>query len=329
MELRSPPTTTSSAPGRDRAVRGLAVLNLVVLLAIGCFLYWPSNTAGGIDPATAAHAREVASKLKAAGALDQAASLYEVYLATTDADERTRANVAYSLGTTYLETGRYEHALRWFYEAEALGAGDLSDELGKKVVHTLERLGRYHSAKAALGSRVQLQGPDDVQRAANDQVVARIDGQAVYRSQVLRTLDDLPPEIAGQLDAQRGELLRKYVADELLWRKAVKLEYDKDPEVRRRYEGMLKRLAVSKFVEEEVVSKIEVDPEDVKNFFEANRSRYEKEGDPGAPSLEQMPPEVERDYRMSKIQSAYTSLIEQELATDDVELFPERMADAQ
>jgi tetratricopeptide (TPR) repeat protein len=294
-----------------------------VLLLLGAFLVWRGQTGDGADPAAAEHAREVASKLKAAGALDQAAALYEVYLETTDADEKTRANVAYSLGSTYLENGRYEKALRWFYEAESLGVGALSDQLSKKIVHTLERLGRYHSAKAALGSRVQLKPEDQVQRAESDPVVAKIGGREIYRSEVLRTLDDLPPELAGQLQGQEGELLKKYVADELLWQKAVKLEYDKAPEVRRRYEALLKQLAVSKFVENEVVRRIEVDPADLKNYFEANRERYEKEGE----KLEKMPPEVERDYRMSKIQAAYNEIIEQELSTDEVELFPERMKD--
>ncbi len=322
MELRPPPSSPI-APARDRAVRGLLIVNLIALLAIGGFLVWQSGNREAADPAAAEHAREVASKLKAAGALDEAAALYEVYLETTDAPEKTRANVAYSLGSTYLESGRYERALRWFYEAESLGVGELSDQLSKKVVHTLERLGRYHSAKAALGSRVQLAPEEAVQRAASDPVVASIDGREIHRSEVLRTLDDLPPEIAGQLEGQRGELLRKFVADELLWQKAVKLEYDKDPEVRRRYEALVKQLAVSKFVETEVVRQIEVDPADLENFFAANRGRYEKEGE----TLEEMPPEVERDYRMSKIQTAYNELIEQELATDEVQLFPENMAD--
>ena len=322
MELRPPPSSPA-APARDRAVRGLLIVNLIVLLLLGGFLVWRSGNRETADPAAAEHAREVASKLKAAGALDQAAALYEVYLEATDAPPKTRANVAYSLGSTYLESGRYEQALRWFYEAESLGVGALSDQLSKKVVHTLERLGRYHSAKAALGSRVQLAPEDKVKRAESDPVVATLDGREIRRSEVLRTLDDLPPEIAGQLQSQPGELLKKYVADELMWQKAVKLEYDQDPEVRRRYEALLKQLAVSKFVENEVVRQIEVDPADLKNFFEANRGRYEKEGE----TLEEMPPEVERDYRMSKIQTAYSELIEQELATDEVALFPERMAD--
>lgn len=325
MELRPPPSPPAAA-ARDKTVRGLLILNLLGLAALGAFLVLGAGGAAATDPDAAEHARAVASKLKAAGALDEAASLYEAYLEETDAEAKTRANVAYSLGSTYLDSGRYERALRWFYEAESIGVGELEDQLAKKIVHALERLGRYHSAKAVLDSRVALEAADPAKRSEDDPVVAKIGDQEIYRSQVLRLLDDLPPEMAAQLQGeQRDELLRKYVADELLWKKAVKLEYDKDPEVRRSYEALLKQLAISKFVEKEVASQIKVDPADLQNFFEANRERYEKEGE----ELEQMPPEVARDYRMSKLQSAYQQVIDTELTTEDVQLFPERMADAQ
>lgn len=325
MELRPPPSTTSSTPPRDGGARLLLVVNLLAVFALGALVWSRAGSTAGaaIDPE---HAREIASKLKAAGALDEAATLYESYLATTDADAGTRANVAYSVGSTYLDDGQYEKALRWFYEAESLGVGALDDELAKKIVHALERLGRFHSAKAALDARVQLDDPNGgVQRAASDAVVARIGPREIHRSEVLRLLDDLPPEMARQFAGpqQRAELLKKYVADELIWRKAQKLEFDEDPEVRRRHAELLKQLAISKFVEQEVVGKVQVDPQDVKNFFEANRARYEKEGE----TLEQMPPQVERDYRMSKIQAAYQEIVDQELSTESVELFAEKMSD--
>lgn len=324
MELRPPPSSPP-ARARDKAVRALLILNLLAVVAVGAFAWTRLGAAPAADPATADHAREVASKLKSAGALDEAAALYEVYLATTDAPAKTRANVAYSLGSTYLDGGRYEKALRWFYEAESLGVGELRDQLAKKIVHSLESLGRYHSAKAVLDSRVALDAADAVKRSEDDPVVAKIGDEEIYRSQVLRLLDDLPPQMASQLAGagQRGELLKKYVADELLWRKAVKLEYDKKPEVRRSYEALLKQLAISKFVEDEVMSQIKVDPQDLENFFEAHREQYEKDGE----KLEKMPPEVERDYRMAKVQSAYQEVIDSELKTEDVKLFPEKMAD--
>jgi tetratricopeptide (TPR) repeat protein len=312
----------------------LACLVLIVALGAVVLARRPTPPAGpAVDPE---QVREVASKLKAAGAVDEAALLYEDYLAWTSASAEARAKIAYSLGTSYLTNGQYEKALRWFYEAETLGAGPLDEEVGQKIVHSLERMGRFHAARSALRSRVDLtpeEGGEAV-RAAGDPVVARIGEHEITRSEVERALDDLPPEIARNFSgkAQREEFLKKYVADELIWRKAQKLEYDKDPEVRRRLESLSMQFAVAKFVEKEVAGKIEVDESDLQNFFEANRSRYEKavEGDGTAAAevkYEDVRPQVERDYRLMKIQSAYEEMIGSELSTENVELFPERMSD--
>ncbi len=329
MELREPPRPTPQ-PAVDSTVRRLLLVNLMLLGGLGAWLLL--RPAADPRPASAEHRRQVAGKLKAAGVLDEAAELYEQYLLADDAPADSRGRIAYSLGTTYLERGRYEKALRWFYEAESLGVGDLSDELGAKIVHALERLGRYHAAQAALGARVSLE-PEPARHPDGDPVVATIDGTEIRRSELDRALEDLPPELArGFASPQaRGEFLKKYVADELLWRKATKLQYDQRPEVRRQHAALLRQLTVGRFVEQEVLGKIEVDEADLRNYFEANRARYtpaEKEGQPAEPpSFEQARAQVERDYRLLKMQTAYQELIDSELATADVELFPERLTD--
>ncbi len=331
MELREPPRASSQGRS-DTLARLLAGVAIVGLLAIGALV---ALDRGGSDPAVSARAREVGAKLQAAGALEAAAARYERALETADIDAETYAGIAYSLGSNYLERGEYEQALRWFYEAELVGAGELSAELGRKIVHTLERLGRYHSAQSALESRVQLEDDPagEVRRAAGDPVVARIGSEEIHRSDVERALDELPAELAQAIrtEADRKEFVRQYVADELLWRKAQKLEYDQDPEVRRQHTSALKRLAVARLIEDEVVGKIAVDEADLKNFFEANKERYRSPGGDGAvaaePEFEQIRPLVERDYRLTKLQSGYQSLIETELAAEEVEVFPEAMGE--
>jgi hypothetical protein len=228
-----------------------------------------------------------------------------------------------------MQSGDYEKALRWFYEAETLGAGDLSDELSSRIVHCLERLGRHHAAQAALENRVQMDG-EGVRRAEDDPVVARVGQTQIHRSEVMRALDSLPPEVASSFATPEGqqELLKKYVADELLWRQAVKLEYDRDPEVARRQAELLKQLAVARFVEKEVLDKIQVDEADLQNYFAANRDRYQQSQDGaegGEVTFDQVRQLVERDYQLVKMQSAYNDLIDTEMSTQDVELFPERM----
>ncbi len=329
MELREPPRTPpTSAP--SRLPGWLLAAHLAALAGLGA-LVWLRTARVGPDPGAAETLRQVAAKLKAAGALDQAAALYGEYLTVSDEPAAARARIAFSLGTTYLEAGRPGEALRWFYEAETLGPGDLGEELDRKIVHTLERLGRVHAAQAALGARVRLAPAADeaVRRSAEDPVVARIGGEEIHRSEVERALDPLGPEAAQawKNPELRQELLRRHVAEELLWRRAQKLEYDQDPEVRRQVAALARQVAVARFVEREVAARIAVDEADLRNFYAAHRDRYRPGEGQEPPPLERVRREVERDYRLSKLQAAYQQLVDSELAAQEVEIFPERMGD--
>jgi tetratricopeptide (TPR) repeat protein len=332
MELREPPQKPATQ-SQDLVVRGLLVVNLIVLLVVGGLLLTRTRPSG-VDAESALRGREVAGKLKAAGALDEAADLYERYFVAAEEEPVVRARIAYSLGNIYLENGQFDRALRWFYESELLADEDLATEIAPKIVHCLERMGRYHAAQAALDSRSAMAtGEQDAEHAAEDPVVARIGEDRIYRSEFERALDDLPPEVSRSLGsaAAREQYLSRYVGDEMLWRKATKLEMDKDPEVLRRQELVLKQLVVGKFLEQEILANIEVDEADLQNYFAANRQRYQPPAEEGKPpvmrSFEEVRPIVERDYRMLKIQSSYEEAIAGELAAEEVELFPENLED--
>jgi tetratricopeptide (TPR) repeat protein len=333
MELREPPRPPTRA-AHDTLVRALLIANLAALIGLAVWLGLRWRATGADAAGSGAEvARQVAAKLKAAGALGEADALYERYLASAELPAPSRARIAYSLGTSYLDQGRYERALRWFYEAETLGAGDLAGELGEKIVHALEGLGRVNAAQAAVASRVRL---DDGQQGTakhpeGDPVVATIGGQEIHRSEVLAALDDLPAELSRQFAQRPQDFLRKYVADELLWRKAVKMELDDDPEVRRTVANLTKQVAVSKLLEREVMDRIRVDDADLANYFAAHQERYQRPGKDGAkptvPELSEVRQQVERDYRMEKAQAGYQQMIDSQLAAADVKLFPERMRD--
>ncbi len=321
MELRPPPLAAPPPPSR-RGLYALLLANLALVGAVGLTL-WLRPAAGNRD--YPARQREVAAKLQAAGALDEAATAWAGYLESSGLADAERAGIAYSLGNTLLAAGRYEAALRWFYEAESLGGGAVADELAQRIVHCLERLGRHHAAQAAMGASVALA---PAAGDAADPVVARIGDDEIRRSRLEQALDDGPPELrrAWTEAARRPDLLRRYVAEELLWRKALKLELDDDPEVRRRHAELLKQLAVNELVERELVAKIQADETDLRVWYKANQERYG--GDEAEPRpFEEVRQVVERDYRMMKLDEGYQRLVESELSTAGVELFPERLAD--
>jgi peptidyl-prolyl cis-trans isomerase C len=269
-ELRRPPVTkaaqVSSWTKLGAVAAGVAALAALGALGLSLSSAQPSASTD-LD-------REVAAKLLAAGVLEEAGELYERVLRDPQAAPETRGTIAFSLGSAWLERGAYELALRWFYEAEIAGDDDIAAEAASKVVHCLERLGRIHEAQAVLASRTALDAP--AERSAEDPVVAKVGAREIRASELTRAIDDLPPQLAEQVSSAEGraKFLEKYVADELLWRKAQKLEYTKDPEVRRQLEAALRQIVVSAFVEREVVGRVQTTEGDLKTWYQAHKVQY-------------------------------------------------------
>jgi hypothetical protein len=320
VDLRQPPITPEPQNGPTKGM--MLILNLVTIAVVAGLVIWGNSDKSSANTSTDS-IREVASKLKAAGALEPAAHRYASWIENNPSHPE-KGVMAYSVGNIYLDLGKFGHALRWFYEAEVAGVGDMQPELAKKLVHTLERLGRVHAARAVLTGQTQL-APDTVQRSKDDVVVAEIGERKIYQSDLQRALDDMPPEFAKELSGPQNapKLLQKHVADELVWRKAQKLEYENKPEVQRRLAQMHKHLVVGHFLEQEVASNIQVEDSDLRNFFEAQKAMF-KQGDK-EPTFEQAKPAVEQAYRMMKVQKAYSDVITQEMSAGDVKLYPERL----
>ena len=321
MDLRSPPSPAPTSKGRANLLLILGLQLLLLGLVASLVFASPQSQ---VAPESTGNLRKIASKLRAAGAIDEAAALYTQVLNSSPA-ETNRTQIAYSLAELYIESAQFEKALRWLYEAEISPSPDLKSEVAAKIVYCLERLGRVHAAKAALNASTQITSQAPVNRSADDVVVAKIGNQEIYYSELQRALDDLPPELSKQFGQANGKpaFLKKYVADELMWRKAQKLQYDQDPETQRQLSSLVKHIVVGKFVEKEVAEKIEMNPADVKNFYEANKERFKK--DNKQLSFQEAQEQVTASYRMMKMQAAYGQMIENELAAGDVSLYTENL----
>ena len=326
--LRPPPR--AAAPPAPSLVPVIAVqVTVGVILAV--VIWFARPDLGASAAASAEQARAVAGKLLSAGELDEAAALYERVL-WEGPQHPDHGRMAFSLGDAYLGQGRLPAALRWFYEAETVGGAPA--ETGARIVHCLEALGRVNEAEAALATRAAF--GNDVQRADTDPVAARIGDREIRASEVLRALDDLPAQLTEPFQGPEGRaaFLQKFVADELLWQKALKLELDGDPEVLRRLETVRRQVVLDAFVEREIAGQITIDEADLQNFYAAQAARYapadpEGTGEPGAPPpLEEVRAQVERDYRLLKMQSAYQDMVLQQIEASGVELLPEALGGA-
>jgi peptidyl-prolyl cis-trans isomerase C len=218
--------------------------------------------------------RALAGKLKGAGLTLEAVKEYEDYLRTAPLDKKQLANLSYAIGKMYMEEGQYEKALSLFYRVELADPDtDLKTELGLKIINCLERTGKYNAAEYALNKRTSNR---EEKKEKTGRVAAIIGDEKIYVEDVTSSFDAMPEWMRKQVSTKEGkaEYLKKYVADELFFRKGIKLEYDKSPELRKRLARVEKELVVNKVLKEEIKDKIKVEDDDLKNFFEAHKNKY-------------------------------------------------------
>lgn len=222
------------------------------------------------------HRRDLAGKLLGAGLRGKAIEQYEFYLSEADLAPERRAALAYTLGKLYMEEENYEDALRWLYQVEMLDPETgLASEAGSKIVVCLERLGRFAQAQYSLEAR---SGPEKAgtEEFKGDRVVAQIGKDVITLREFNEAVDSLPEWMRPSVEApdQREAFLEQYVAEELLHRKATRLELGKDPSVRKQAERALRQFMIQKVLEDEIKAKVKVSGEDVDLYYKAHTDRY-------------------------------------------------------
>ncbi len=297
----------SNKPGRrpifDRRSIFFSIAVLILFVVQGLFFWFkPATGNSSAGSGWSANLRELGNKLKGVGVTEEALLQYERYLEQNEVPGPVRANISYSMGKIYLELGKYDKALTWFYQVELADPDtDLRSEVGSKIVNCLERLGKFQAAQYALGARSSLEPQAKEKGGA---VVARIGRDEITLPELDEAISQLPPWMADQYKDKdkKAEFLKKYVADELLYRKAVKLEYDKNTEITRQLQSILKELVVRKLIEKEVKAKIKIDEEDLKNYYGAHKDQY-KEPERAKVSLIKLKTKGDADKSVKELKS--------------------------
>jgi len=261
-----------------------ACLTILVFLAAGLvallFLDDGASFGTGSQGVSGEGRRELAGKLLSAGLKGKAIEQYVLYLAEADLPADRRANIAYTLGKLCMEEGDYEDALSWLYQVEMLDPKtELAPEVGSKIVACLERLGRFAQAQYSLDARSSLDktGRDEFK---GDEIVARVGNDAITMGELDEAIDAMPEWMRSAVEdpAQKRAFLEQYVAEELIHRKAKRLDLDKDPSVRKQAERAMRQLMIQKVLEEEIKAKVKISDDDVELYYRAHADRYgEKE----------------------------------------------------
>ena len=250
--------------------------SLLGILVFQNFEIGKNSNEGGVEVF-----KDVASKLHAAGLVNQAARQYEKYLDKGKVDAKVKAKMSYSLGELYEEEGHLEKAISWFYKVELLDPkSTYVTEANKRIVTLLEKLKKFGAAKAFIKDKTTLSTDKDAAKRKGAAVVAKVGDQNIYDYQLNEYVDSFGGNGRGQenlkSDKVKQELLQKYVINQILWQKSKRLGLEKDPSFIKKLENVTKQLLVERLLKNEVEKKVKVDEVDLKNYFKANQDKFSR-----------------------------------------------------
>jgi tetratricopeptide (TPR) repeat protein len=265
---------------------------LAVAIAVAAVVIaWPKiDGAPGVD----IDRQALALRLEEAGLRNEAIRAWEDHLAIASPGEKEIAPVWYRLGRLAQEEGEYEMALGYFYRAEALSdhlTGNVRDEMGRRVTECLERLGRFGAVAAERVRRTSLDdtGPDrgDVLAVIGKEEIRRKDLDEYLEAEVeaaTASLPGLPDEQVQGVRAQtyrrlaapdvRAARLEEMIAKEVLLRKGMSLDLDRDPSLVDRLDRIRQALIAEEVLRRALEERIRISDGDVRRYHEANIDDY-------------------------------------------------------
>ncbi len=266
-------------------VSRLLVLQLLVLLAgfAGVFALLVQSAEHGEPPVVApggglsAEAlREYAVYLAERQQPTAAIGVYRRYLDKAALEPTARAKVCYSMAKLAIDAEQFNEALKYLYQAEFLAPeSDLKDEIDKKVVLCLDKLGRRVDLRKELRKRTTLERrAEDIE--PGEIVLAEFAGEVITDRDLALETEKLPAYMRDSLNepGKKAEFLKNLVAQRLLVDKARRLELGQDPEIQERMAKQLDVMMVQKLITDEVQSRIHITPEDVERFYKASIERF-------------------------------------------------------
>lgn len=252
---------------------GFAVIAAVLVLDRGKPSAAPASGGGGMS---ADEQRRYAAYLEGKSEPMAAVRAYEAYLDSAALSPQERSKVAYSVAKLSIDAERYDEALPYLYQAEFLDPeSGLKDEINKKVVLCLDKLGRGTDLRHELRKRTDIKrSAADVE--AGETVLAEFAGEVLTDKDLEKEVEKLPPAARDSVAApeKQAEMVKMLVAQRLLLDKARRLELDKDPEIQDQLVKQLDAMIVQKLIEDEVRKNVQVTPEDVERFYKAEPAKF-------------------------------------------------------
>ena len=284
---------------RGSAAGTLTVLLLLVVAALtGANLYFALSSGNGtaqqaVGKLSAAQVRQLAAKLDQRNLHEQAAKVWQDYLAGAELTEAERATALFQTAVALEKAGYYGEAIEHYYRSEMTApVAELASQINQHVKECFERLGEFSALRYELMDRTSL----DPSETAGARVVAEIGPEKITKAdldaQIERSIENqlapmaayMSPEqmgqqkqrLLGQLrDPQaKQEFLQSWLAQEILYRQALDEGLSEKPETRQMLADVTRGLLSQQLRNEKLAARINITETDLQTYYQANKDQY-------------------------------------------------------
>jgi tetratricopeptide (TPR) repeat protein len=251
----------------------------------------------------------------------QAIKEYKTYLKVARLSNTEKAKINYIIANLYMDRLHdYEEALAHYLRIlHVYGAGELENEVNRRRIECLERLGRALDAQHHLEQITALE-KSSVSEVKKGEPLAKI-GNRIITEEELKA--NIPPYMQDSILKDKDkklEFLKQYIASELMYDTAKRKGYDRDKEILRQVHEIKKNMMIQKLIQEEIKDETKINTVDMKLYYQAHKDKYkDKEGN--QLPFEIVKGKVEQDMRKEREQIAYQKLMQRMLEAEEVKIF--------
>jgi hypothetical protein len=277
----------------------IAIFLLLLLVFLGALnlMRKPSPT-GLSGPAQVAQlsteqTKELAVKLAQRNLYARAAKVWQDYLASSQLTDADRAKTLLQIGTLLEKAGRYEEAIEHYYRSESIAKLDeLADQINTHIKNCFEKLGKFSALRYELMDRTSLEespqaggkivaeiGAEKITEADLDAIIENSIGNQLSPMAAFMTAEQLNEQKKKMLEQYRSsqaknEFLQSWLAQEILYRQALKEGLSEDAQVKRLLDDLARSVLSQQMMSRQLAAKIHVTETDLQTYYTANKAKY-------------------------------------------------------
>ena len=279
----------------------MAVLALVVITGALMLFFGTGERKGRSSASSGLSGKkleELALKFEDQKLPGAAARTWTEYIEAVRPGDEDAARIWFRVGKLCQDGNDYERALEAYYRSEALAKIDeLEPEISKRTAECLEALGKFAALNYELAERTAYAKSDstggkDVIAEVGTWKITRADLdmmiEAEIDAQLSQLTGSLTPEERQKQKAkllenilkqgEREKWLQRFIAEEMLYRRAREEKLNEDPEFRAFTRNIERKVLAQTLLDREFAKLIAITPDEVKMYYEGHKDEFQKDG---------------------------------------------------